>query len=98
MPNWLFGGIGTVTYLSDCNDLPISAPSCFLKELGDLRTLSRTGLTDDDGDRVRFDRVQQSLAMFGNGQKCRWLVQGRNETRIKSKIGCHFEESSGSVM
>lgn len=89
-----FGCIKGRAYLSDCNDLPISTPSCFLKELGYLRTLSRTGLTDDDGDRMRFDRVQQRLAMFGDGQKCRWLVQGGNETGVKSKIGCHFEESS----
>jgi hypothetical protein len=94
MSSLLFGCIKDSAYLSDFNDLPISTPSCFLKELGDLRTLSGTSLTDDNGDRMRFDRVQQRLAMFGDGQKCRWLVQGGNETRVKSKIGCHFEESS----
>lgn len=55
------------SYLCDSYGLSIGAPPCLFQVLGDLRTLSRPSLANNDGDWICLDCVEKRSPVFGNG-------------------------------
>lgn len=67
------------TCLCNCNDLAIGTPSCLFEVLRDLCCFPRPSLTNDYGDWVGLDEVEEALPVPRNREKRRWFVQGGDE-------------------
>lgn len=67
------------------------------EKLGNLSGFSRASLTDNNCHWECLDEIEQVIVMFGDGEKRRRFMKGRDEARAKIEV-CHGQSLKNLVI
>jgi hypothetical protein len=86
-----------MAYLCHSDGLAILAPAGLIEILWKLCCFSTSCLTNDYGDLICLDQVEQTLLVSCNWQQSRWFVQCRDKATREFQLGSHLWKEKTSV-